>query len=69
MWDMRNAYKILYGNPGKKRPLRRPTDRWEDNIRIDLTEVGLEGADWIHPVQERDQWRALVNMAMKIRVP
>jgi len=58
---MRNAYKILISKPERKRPRRRPGCRWEDNIRMDLTNGGWEGVDWIYLVQYRDQWRALVN--------
>jgi hypothetical protein len=50
-------------------PLRRPTRKYEDNIRIDLREIGWEGVDWMHLAQDRDQWRAVVNMVMNLRVP
>jgi hypothetical protein len=65
----RNAYRILAGNPEGKRPLGGPRRRWEDNIRLDLREIGWGGMDWIDLAQDRDQWRALVNMAMDIWVP
>jgi hypothetical protein len=52
----------------QKRPLGRPRHRWLDNIRMDLGEIGWDGVDWIYMVQDRDQWRALVNTAMKLRV-
>jgi hypothetical protein len=65
----RNAYRILVGNPEGKRPLGRPRRRWVDNIKIDLSEVGWDGGDWIDLAQDRDQWRALVNAVMKLRVP
>jgi hypothetical protein len=57
------------GEPKGKIPLGRPTHRWEDNIKIDLRETGWGGMDWIHLAQDRDQWRALVNMVMNIWVP
>jgi hypothetical protein len=53
---MLNAYRILDGKLDGKRRLGRPSRRWEDNIRIDLKEIGLEGVDWIHLAQDRDQW-------------
>ena len=52
-----------------KRSLERPGHRWEDNIKMDLQEVGRGGMDWIDPAQDRDRWRALVNMAIYLRVP
>jgi hypothetical protein len=63
---MRNAYRILVGNPEGKRPLGRPRRRWVDNIKMDLRELGW---DWIDLAQDRDQWRALVNAVMDLRVP
>jgi hypothetical protein len=65
----RNAYRILVGNPEGKRPLRRPRRRWVDNINMDLREIGWDGMDWIDLAQDRDQWRALVNAVMNLRVP
>jgi hypothetical protein len=53
--EKRNAYKILVGKPEGKRPLGRPRHRWEDNIRMDLTEIGWGGMDWIDLAQDRDQ--------------
>ena len=58
-----------WGNPGGKRPLGRPRRRWEDNIRIDLQEVGLGYEDWIGLAQDRDRWRALVSAVRNLRVP
>jgi hypothetical protein len=55
MDEMRNAYKILVGNPEGKRPLRRPRRGWEDNIKMDLKGIGLEGVDWNHLVQNRER--------------
>jgi hypothetical protein len=69
MGEMRNAYNTLVGKPEGKKPLGRPRRRWEDNIRMDLREVGWEGVDWMHLAQGRDQWRAVVDTVMKLRVP
>jgi hypothetical protein len=57
------------GKPEEKRPLGRPRWRWKDNIKIDLREIGWGGMDWINLAQDRDQWRALVNKVMNLRVP
>jgi hypothetical protein len=66
---MRNAYKIFFGKTEGKRPFGRSRRRCEDNIRMDLKEMGWEGVDWIHLAQDRDQWLALVNTVMNLRVP
>jgi hypothetical protein len=63
------AYRIVVGNPEGKRPLRRPRRRWVDSIKMDLRELGWDGMDWINLAQYRDQWRALVNAVMNLRVP
>jgi hypothetical protein len=55
--------------PDGKRPLGRPTCRWADDIKMNLGEIGLGGTDWIHLAGDRDQWRALVNKEMNLRVP
>jgi hypothetical protein len=55
--------------PERKRPLGRSRRRWGDNIKMNLREVGWDGMDWIHLAKNRDQWRALVNTAMNLRVP
>jgi hypothetical protein len=68
MGAKRNAYMIL-GKPEGKRPLGRPRRRWVDNIKVDLREIGWDGMDWIDLAQNRDQWRALVNTVMNLRVP
>jgi hypothetical protein len=57
------------GKPEGKGPLGRPRRRWEDNIRMDLREIGWGGMDWIDLAQDRDQWSALVNMVMNLQVP
>jgi hypothetical protein len=57
------------GKPENKRPLGRPRSRLVDNIKIDLREIGWDGVDWIDLVQDRSQWRALVNTVMKLRFP
>jgi hypothetical protein len=56
-------------NPEGKRPLGRPRRRWVDNIKMDLREIGWNGMDWIHLPQDRDQWRALLNAVINLRVP
>jgi hypothetical protein len=69
MGEKRNAYRILVGKPEGKRPLGRPRRRWVDNIKMDLRMIGWDGVDWIDLAQDRDQWRALVNTIMNLRVP
>jgi hypothetical protein len=69
MGETRNAYRILVGKPEVKRPLGSPRRRWVDNIKMDLTEIGWDGVDWIELAQDRDHWRALVNTVMNLRVP
>ena len=62
-------YWVLVGKPEGKRPLGRPRRRWEDTIKMDLQEVGCGNMDWIELAQDRDNWRALVNGVMNLRVP
>jgi hypothetical protein len=69
MGETRNAYRIMVGKPEGKRPLGRPRRRWVGNIKMDLREIGWDGEDWIELAQDRDQWRALVNTVMNLRVP
>jgi hypothetical protein len=61
MGEVRGAYNILFGRPEWRRPLGRPRHRWEDNIKMDLREIGFGDVDWIHLAQDKDRWRALVN--------
>ena len=60
---------VLVRKPVGMRPSGRPRHRWEDNIKMDLQEVGCEGMDWIDLAQDRDRWRALVNAVMNFGVP
>jgi hypothetical protein len=60
---------FLVGRLEGKRPLGRSRRRWEDNIKMDLGEIGIDGADWIRLAQDRFQWRACVNTVMNLRVP
>jgi hypothetical protein len=69
MGEGRGVYRVLVGRPVGKRPLGRPTRRWEDNIKMDLGEIGIDGANWIRLAQDRIQWRAFVNTVMNLRVP
>jgi hypothetical protein len=69
MGEKRNAYRLLVGMPGGKRPLGRPRRRWVDNIRMDIGEVGGGDLDWIGLAQDRNRWRALVNSVLNLRVP
>ena len=62
------AFKIFTGKPTGKRPLGRPRRRWEDNIRIDLEEIGINAGNWVDSAQNRDYWRALMNATMNLRV-
>ena len=64
-----SAFKILTGKPTGKRPLGRPRRRWEDNIRMDLEEIGIHAGNWVDSGQDRNYWRALVNAALNLRVP
>jgi hypothetical protein len=68
MGEERGMYRVLVGKPEGKRPLGKPSHRWEDNIRIDLQEVGYGGMDWFGLAHDRDRWRAVVNVVMNLRV-
>ena len=67
--EERSVYRVLVGKPEGKRPLRRPRRRWDDNIKMDLQEVGGGCGDWMELAKDRDRWRALVNAVMNLRVP
>jgi hypothetical protein len=69
MGEVTGAYNILVGRPEGRRPLGRPRHRWEDNIKMDLREIGFGDVNWIHWAQNMDRWRALVNTVMNLRVP
>ena len=69
MEEGRGAFEILTGKPTRKRPLGRPRHRWEDNIRMDLEEIGINAGNWVDSDQLRGYWRALENAALNLRVP
>jgi hypothetical protein len=69
MGERRGTYRGLVGKPEGRKPLERPRRRWEDNIKMDLREVGWGGMDWINLAQDKDRWRALVNAVMNLQVP
>jgi hypothetical protein len=69
MREGRGMYRVLVGKAERKRPLGRPRCRWEDNIMMDLQEVGCGGMDWFELAQDRDRWRALVNAVMNLWIP
>ena len=68
MEEGRSAFKIITGKPTGNRPLGRPRRRWEDNIRMDLEEIGINAGNWVDSAQDRNYWRALVNAALNLRV-
>jgi hypothetical protein len=68
MGEGRGVYRVLVGSPEDKRPLERPRCRWEDNIKMDLREIGINGANWIQLAQDRVQWQACVNAVMNLWV-
>ena len=65
----RSAFKMLTGTPTGKRPLGRPSHRWEDNIRMDLKEIGINTRNWVESAHDRNYWRALVSAALNLQVP
>jgi hypothetical protein len=68
MGEKRGAYRASVGKLEGRRSLGRPRRRWEDNIKVDLREIGWAGMDWINLAQGRDRWRAVVNAVMNLRV-
>ena len=69
MGERRSVYRVLVGESEEKRPLGRPRRRWEDNIKMDLQELGRGCMDWVEVAQDKDRWRSLVNAVMNFRVP
>jgi hypothetical protein len=69
MGEETGMYRFLVGKPEGKIPLGRPRHRWEDNIRLDLQELGCGSMDWIGLAEDKDRWQALVNVVMNLRVP
>jgi hypothetical protein len=69
MGEKRSAYRLLVGKPEGKSPLRRPRQRWVNNIRMDLWEVGWGDVDWIGLAQDRNRWRAVANSVLNLRFP
>ena len=69
MDEGRSALKILTGKPIGKRLLGRPRRRWEDNIRMDIEQTGIDAGNWVDSTQDRNYWRAPVNAALNLRVP
>jgi hypothetical protein len=69
MGEGRGVYRVVVGRPEGNRPLRRPRPRWEDNIKMDLREIGIDGANWIQLAQDRVQWRDFVSTVMNLRFP
>ena len=69
MGEGKSACKILTGTPAGNSPIGRPRRRWEDNISMDLEEVGISARNWVDSTQDRNYWRALVNAALNLRVP
>jgi hypothetical protein len=69
MWEGRGVHRVLVGRSERKRPLERPRLRWEDNITLDLREIGIDGANWIRLDQDEVQWRFFVNTVLNLHVP
>ena len=69
MEEGRSSFKIVKGKPIGKRPLGRRRRRWDDNIRMDLEEIGINAGNWVDSAQDRDYWRALVSAALNLWVP
>ena len=68
MGERRAVYRVLVGKPEGKRALGRPRRKWEDNVKMDLQEVGCGGVDWTELAQDKDRWRALVTAVVNLRV-
>jgi hypothetical protein len=66
--ERRGVYRALVGKPEGKGPLTRHRHRWENNIKMDLQEVGCGGMDWLELARDRDRWQALVNVVMNLKV-
>jgi hypothetical protein len=69
MGEGRGVYRVLVGRPEGKRPLERPRRRWEDNIKVDVRETGINGTNWIRLAQDRVHWRAWGNTVLNLRLP
>jgi hypothetical protein len=69
MGEGRDVYRVLIGRPEGKRPLARPRRRWKNKIKIDLSEIRIDGVNWIRLAQNRVRWRDFVNTVMNLRVP
>jgi hypothetical protein len=69
MGEGRGVYRVLVGRPEGERPPGKPRRRWEDNIKLDLREIWIDGANWIQLAQDKVRWRAFVNTVMNLRVP
>jgi hypothetical protein len=69
MGQGRGVYRVLVGRPEGKRPLGRPRRRWEDDIKMNLREIEIDGANWSRLAQDRVQWWAFMNTVMNLRVP
>jgi hypothetical protein len=69
MGEGRGVYRVLVRRPEGKRPLGRPRRRWEDNIKLDLREIGIDWSNWIQLAQDRVKWRSFVNTVINLRVP
>ena len=69
MEEGRSAFNILTGTPATKMPLGRPRRRWEDNIKMDLKEIGINTKNWVDSAQDRNYWRTLVNATLSLWVP
>jgi hypothetical protein len=69
MEESRSVFKMFRGKPTRKRASGKPRRKWEDNIRVDLKEIGINTRNWVDSIQDRDYWRTLVNATLNLRVP